>query len=158
QRLRAAHGSLNVTGVFDTLRFYESEPKPLERAEDEDDRRGILISEAMSIWPGSRTMFVTLLIDEAHDMKPCALERVDLHTKSDSTICVASGAGQELYGEACDWLKTFQHSAADFQLRRNFRNTRPVFQAAHVFFEAALDASKIAKAVGKFAQKRPNES
>jgi hypothetical protein len=158
QRLRVVQGSLIVTDVFDTLRSYAAEHKPLEWSEADYDTWGMLISEAMTASPETLTKYDTVLVDEAQDMKNWALEMLSLHAHADSTICIASGAGQELYGEASDWLKEFQDSAADFQLRRNFRNTRPVFQAAHVFFEAALDARKIAKAVGKFAQKRPRES
>jgi hypothetical protein len=154
QRLREVQGCLTVTDVFDTLRSYAAEHKPLEWDEADHDTWGMLISEAMSRAPEALTKYDTLLIDEAQDMKTWALEMLKLHTNADSTICVAFGAGQELYGGNSDWLKRFRENAADFHLRRNFRNTRPVFQAAQVFFEAALDAGRIAKAVGRFAEKR----
>jgi len=77
-----------------------------------------------------------ILIDEAQDIKDWALQMLQLFVKPDTTICVATGRGQEFYGQASEWLKNFEKSAKKRELRRNFRNTAPVGHLAHIFFEA----------------------
>ncbi len=93
-------------------------------------------------------------IDNTSDMKDWALEMLELHAREDTTVCVAAGTGQELYGAAGTWLNQFRARSTTKELRRNFRNTRPVFQAAQVFYEARLKPGRIGPTVRRFADKK----
>jgi Nuclease-related domain/Uncharacterized conserved protein (DUF2075) len=90
-----------------------------------------------------------ILIDEAQDIKDWALQMLELFAAPDATICVASGRGQEFYGQASEWLKRFAESAQKRELRRNFRNSAPVGYLAHIFFEAFPKSQKIEGIVHK---------
>ena len=79
--------------------------------------------------------FNSILIDESQDMEPWHLALLELHQAPSATVCCAFGRGQELYGgrtEGREWLSSFEET----ELRRNFRNARKVYYAAHAFFEA----------------------
>jgi hypothetical protein len=94
----------------------------------------------------------TLLIDEAQDMKQWHLELILMMTHPKSTVCAAEGRGQTLYGEPSKALLDFRATAQTRDLRRNFRNTRPVFQFAYAFHQAALSEARIPKAVRRFVR------
>lgn len=101
------------------------------------------VTEAMVNGPGGH-QFQTVLIDEAQDLSDSAFRMLNWQLGEEGTLCVASGKGQELYDVAPSrWLKAFKQHATLRPLRRNFRNTKPVFQLSQTAYEAKLDVARI---------------
>ncbi len=88
----------------------------------------------------------TVLVDEAQDMDQWALELLEHLGGPKATLCVATGSAQELYGDSAEWLADFERSAKVKPLRRNFRNTKPVFRLAQLVYEADFTREKLAAA------------
>ncbi|MGH8071074.1 MAG: AAA family ATPase, partial [Candidatus Entotheonellia bacterium] len=153
-KLKESTGVLLPVDVFDVLRTH-AEEHAITEIEKDYDEWGALITADMRQKQDSIKTYDTILIDEGQDMKDWALEMLELYAREDTTICVAGGTGQELYGEAGAWLKGFRARSTFSELRRNFRNTRPVFQAAQVFYESRLKPGQIAATVRKFTDKNP---
>jgi ATP-dependent exoDNAse (exonuclease V) beta subunit len=151
EELRLAAGTLEIRDVFELLSEYGTESGISIEAGDADEW-GELIAEELR---QSRTVpqYDTVLVDEAQDMRGWALALLENLGGSEATVCVAKGTGQELYGDASDWLSQFETSARLRRLNRNFRNTRPVFQLAYTFYETRLNPDKITAALGRFSQK-----
>ena len=150
ERLKIAPGSLEICDVFDIMRSYISK-KNHSVASGEYDAWGELLTEEMRLDPDSVEKFDTLLIDESQDMMNWALSMLELRASNGTTICVAAGNGQQLYpGDGEPWLEEFRKSAVAKNLRRNFRNTKPVFQLAHLFHQANLDRNRIDAILQKF--------
>ena len=119
------------------------------------DDWGELVYEELSSKHVELLKYDTVLIDEAQDMKNWQLKLISLYSHKDSTICVAAGKGQELYiNESAEWLHDFRDYAEKKQLRRNFRNTQPVFQVSHLFYDCKLDIKIIPKIIQKFRQNK----
>lgn len=113
------------------------------------DEWGEKVLQNLKARAGDLPKYDAILIDEAQDIKNWALQMLQLFADSDATICVATGRGQEFYGQASEWLKDFEKSAQKRGLRRNFRNTAPVGHLAHIFFEAFPELQKIESIVRK---------
>ena len=113
------------------------------------DEWGEKVLQNLKARAGDLPKYDAILIDEAQDIKTWALQMLQLFADSNATICVASGRGQEFYGQASEWLKDFEKSAQRRELRRNFRNTAPVGHLAHIFFEAFPKLQKIENIVRK---------
>lgn len=163
EKLPMAAYALEVYDVFDMLRYYnhgndfESELRSkLNRAQnsknDEYDMWAELLVEDMKRRELSLGKYDTVLIDEAQDMKNWAFEMIEMHMKPETSICVAAGSGQELYGASSQWLTDYEPSKSH-SLRRNFRNTKPVFMLAKIAYEAKMNAGKIATEVIRFTGK-----
>jgi len=159
EKLRASAGELLPVDVFDLLRTHAAEHGISGRdiEEKDHDEWGDLITRDMAQKKGQIEKYDTILVDEGQDMKDWALKMLELHAREDTTICVAAGTGQELYGKAGSWLKVFRDRSTPKELRRNFRNTRPVFQVAQVFYEAQLDPKMIAPTVRRFTDKKQKD-
>ncbi|MHB1799457.1 MAG: NERD domain-containing protein [Vulcanimicrobiaceae bacterium] len=139
ESLKASKAEFDVYDVFELLGIYAAKYDIEDYTHDEwaeqivDDLRSKVIER-----------YDTVLIDEAQDLKPWALELVDLHTGDEATVCVGHGSGQNLYdsdktiGPSPDkqWLAEFKRGAGSRPLRRNFRNTEPMLKLAQTFYEA----------------------
>lgn len=95
-----------------------------------------------------------VLVDEAQDMYEPGLQLISRHSGINTSVCVAAGSGQELYGNASFWLEDFETDprTRDIKLKRNFRNTLPIYQVAQIFYESNLNIEKAKKFVDKFKQ------
>jgi hypothetical protein len=93
-----------------------------------------------------------VLVDEAQDMSNVMLRWVNLHSNAKTSICVAAGTGQELYGSASEWLEDFQTDprTVDKNLPRIFRNTRPIFQIAQIYYDSDLDPRRAEKLIQRY--------
>jgi len=140
---------LEVQDVFGLLSGY-SRSLGLEPEADDYEAWGELVSEEVLRKSAELPKYDLVLVDEAQDMSDWALELLSAHCEPAGSLCLAVGTGQGLYGDSESWLARFAESADVVQLRRNFRNTKPVFQFAHVFYEAAPDSTVIARALTKF--------
>jgi hypothetical protein len=154
-------GTLDVVDIYDLLQTYAAQYDIQVRAEDAEEW-GQLITEDLKNRPDSVERYDTLLIDETQDMRDWMLGMLELHAHDQTTICVASGRGQELYGQEGSWLKRFRDETDkeghSIGLRRNFRNYRSVFQMAHVFYTCELTLEKIDKAVEPFRKQIADNS
>lgn len=146
-------GALDIYDAYDLLRSYAVE-LGLKDSDLDIAEWGETIAEAVLGAADCARQYDTVLIDEAQDMTDWMLRFLAAHTHPGSTVCVASGRGQELYGSGATWLHDFARNAAagkrSIGLRRNFRNYRAVFQFAHVFHEAGMDAGKVDRLMERF--------
>ena len=154
--LPMANGGIDVFDVFDLANRYDvgyledkhSEDSPLDK-HDRWVARIVFELEKKASQGNLIAQYDTILVDECQDMKDCYFRLISLHANKKTTICMARGTGQELYYEAnkSEWLKKFHKVATVQSLRRNFRNTKQVFEFATVFYEAALNLDKISNKV-----------
>lgn len=90
----------------------------------------------------------TILIDESQDLPYAAFEMLKHIKKSDASIFISFGNGQELFkrkGEKipAPWLSSFLEKEENVTfLRRSFRNSALPFRLAQSFWENALDVEK----------------
>jgi hypothetical protein len=91
--------------------------------------------------------YQTILLDEAQDFKGWHLDLISQYSEKRGNVIIGLGAGQELYKESKGEENfEFFFGKEVFQsitLRRNFRNTKPIFQLAHLAYECQFDESKI---------------
>lgn len=96
-----------------------------------------------------RGLFGTICVDEAQDMKQLSLAFLSELADENAEWFLADGTGQELYGEAAEFLLAARESGTIEALRRNFRNSSAGFLVAQATYEHAPDISKIADWVAK---------
>ena len=94
----------------------------------------------------------TVLIDESQDFLGWQLELILLLARNDATVAMGVGAGQELYfsrdsGDKATELQFPNYKLAN--LRRNFRNAKPIYELAHLVYECSFDSKKIADVYSK---------
>jgi hypothetical protein len=148
EQLELADGELDIRDVFEVLKGYASHVG-LSLDADGPEEWGELIAEEMNR-QGPIKLYDTVLVDEAQDMQDWALRMLASCGGPHASVCVAAGAGQELYGPRSDWLREFGKTARVIRLNRNFRNTRPVYQFAQTFYEARLDSGQIQSVLRRF--------
>jgi hypothetical protein len=97
----------------------------------------------------SRRIYDTVLIDEAQDFKEWMLRFAEAHAAAEASVFVAETPGFELYGGRAQWLHGFQERAGmkPVCLARSFRNARPTFQLAKVFYDTYPERPRISDAV-----------
>ena len=148
----------DVYDVWDLLHYYsvtnEMEDDSLYGGNFEEKIRWakLLVEDMEDKYPNFG-FYDTVLIDEAQDMEDWAFRMLEAHAKTNASIFVASGHGQELYGEGGEesaWLTAFGKRSKPKSLRRNFRNTKPVFRMAQTVYETKFDVSKIVRTLRKF--------
>ena len=159
ENLAKCENTPDVFDVWDMIRYYEkgnddidaktlTEHHKLREDKKFDDAAAVLVGD-MRKRNLRLSTYDTVLIDEAQDMKDWALEMLDMHAHTNSNICVAAGSGQELYGTSSLWLQIFLEDISipekhrPRQLKRNFRNTKPVFLVAQTAFSTNLERAKI---------------
>ncbi len=113
------------------------------------DEWGKLIVDELRIDKNTSELakYQTILLDEAQDFKEWHLDLISLYSEKSGNVIIGLGAGQELYKES----KGEEHFEIIFgrgifqniTLRRNFRNTKPIFQLAHLAYECQFDDKKI---------------
>jgi hypothetical protein len=130
----ALKGSIEVYDLFELLDHYAPDEETKRQARKYDEW-GQLVVTKMADAAGTVDKYDTLLIDEAQDLRSWAFPMIDILSKPDASLLVCVGYGQELYGEAASWLGKFC-KAETKTLRRNFRNTEPIFKLSQLFFEA----------------------
>lgn len=103
----------------------------------------------------------TVLIDESQDFKGWQLSLPMLLLNSGGTVVLGVGSGQELYEKSpnqeslVDTLKKEQYKV--FNLRRNFRNARPIYELAHLVYETEFSSEKIQDVYKKHFLNKKNE-
>jgi hypothetical protein len=153
--LKRATGTLEVMDVFELLSTYLKQiDRDLESSDVEEfgDMAAEMIIEHRDVLP----LYDAIVVDEAQDMRDSHLRVLQALGQTGATFCVASGEGQELYGEKSEWLKQFELQASTFALRRNFRNTRPVYQFAQLYYEGQLDHKRLVRANSRFKDTKAN--
>jgi hypothetical protein len=88
----------------------------------------------------------TVLIDESQDFSSWQIELTLLLATKDATVAMGVGSGQELYlsgdsGEKVAQLQLSTYKSAN--LRRNFRNAKPIYELAHLISECDFDLKRI---------------
>jgi hypothetical protein len=147
-RLKNAKNNFEVFDIFDLAALYGALMGLSGNESSHDDWGELIVSELKKgeILPTCK--YDTILIDEVQDMKEWHLELLMLHAKSDATICLALGKGQELYGSgprSRDWIDKFlKDGAKRSRLNRNFRNTKNGFALATCFYQAYPEVARIA--------------
>ena len=94
----------------------------------------------------------TVLIDESQDFSPWQIELVILLSAPGSTIAMGVGAGQELYSSNAHESISSRLQNIGFKvanLRRNFRNAKPIYELAHLISECNFDETKIVEIYSK---------
>lgn len=92
--------------------------------------------------------YQTVLIDEAQDFKQWHIELINQYAEKSGSVIVGQGSGQELYDDSSpsEELVELFAEGSNYQvitLRRNFRNTKPIFQLAHLAYECNFDENNI---------------
>jgi len=110
----------------------------------------------------SHLKFDTILIDEAQDFKEWQIQLIQTLLQSESTLAVGIGGNQELYRDRVNHLNETDLLRFDsfntFQLKKNFRNCKTIYQLAHLLFETRLDIHKIDSVYRRtFLKKRSEE-
>ena len=154
EKLPLTHGVLEVHDVWEMINLYINKSA---QGDLEFDEWACLVVEQMKVEEESLPKFDTILIDEAQDLKGWAFEMLSLHAHERSTICVAHGTGQELYGTAADFLKKFSETARKRSLRRNFRNTEAMARYALTCYQANWDTARIDTVLKRFSSKDKQE-
>lgn len=141
--LRGASGGLEIRDAYEVLRTHSRGSLEVDVADTSyDEWAALVLAEARERDQGQ--IYSTVLIDEGQDMRQWMFELVQWLATPTATWAVAAGRGQELYGDPAPWLREYENSATRVPLRRVFRNTRPVFQAAQVLYESDLDTQRSA--------------
>ena len=153
-KLPLIEGELEVHDVWEIINLYIG--KPPEGDVDLDEWASLVV-EQMKEGHEKLPRFDTILIDEAQDLKGWAFEMLSLYSHERSTICVATGRSQELYGTSAEFLTDFSLRAKKRPLRRNFRNTEAIARYAMACYEANWDTTKVGAAVSKFPSKSTAE-
>ena len=98
--------------------------------------------------------FDTILIDEAQDLKDWQYDLLRMHGSNKPAMVFAIGKGQELYDydeNGLAWVDDLGLDKRETNLRRNFRNSKVVFQVSYAFSDVAPFSEKINSALKKFA-------
>jgi hypothetical protein len=119
-------------------------------------QQGKIILERFKEVENDFPKYNTVLVDEAQDMEDWQLELLQRVSTADATFCIAEGTGQELYNGKSEWLKNTRPQAKQKMLRRTFRNTKPSFEYAQLFYEAAPNVKRLNSAINKII-KEPME-
>ena len=88
----------------------------------------------------------TVLIDESQDFSDWQIELILLLATNDATVAMGVGSGQELYLSGDSGAIDSQFQLLNFKsanLRRNFRNAKPIYELAHLISECSFDSKKI---------------
>ena len=91
-------------------------------------------------------------------MKDWVLEMLELHAKSNASMCVAEGTAQELYAGQSQWLKRYAEAYQTKRLNRNFRNIKPVAQLAQAFYEADANPKRIPTVMQRFSKPQQGDT
>ena len=145
EKLALSTFSIDVADIFQlAIRTYEM--NRMEVSGSDPDGWGEMVVNEMkdNLENFVIDQYDTVVLDEAHDLKDWQLDLVSCLAKSEATVCIAVGRGQELYradSSALEWLEKISQNASirNFSLRRNFRNTKAQFFAALAFHEAWPD-------------------
>ncbi len=149
EKLPLVGGELEVHDVWEMITLVLSKP---EQAGGYDEWAALVV-EQMKEERETLPKFDTILVDEAQDMKDWAFEMLLLHSHEKTTFCIAAGSGQELYGNAAQFLKDFSSVAKKRPLRRYFRNTETITKFALICFESDWSTSRINKVLRRFGDK-----
>jgi|694.fasta_scaffold114093_2 hypothetical protein len=137
----------------------------IEYPKDEFDVWGNIISEELNKNLAFLTYpkYDTILIDECQDFKEWQLNCAKSMGNHDCQYVIGFGQSQDLYNEKSDLFleyikEVFQHSDTR-TLRRNFRNSKKIYQLAELILEANFDSSKIpAIYLKRFKKKKKPEN
>ncbi len=150
EKLPLTDGEVEVHDVWEIINLYVDKPA---QGDLDWDEWASLVVEQMKEERQKLPKFDTILIDEAQDLKGWAFEMLSLYSDDRSTICIAAGSGQELYGASAEYLKDFALKAQKRALRRNFRNTETIAQFALTCYEANWETGKVGAVVERFSSK-----
>lgn len=152
EKLKSSSTQFDVKDIFELLSEHVFENSGTYFDENTIDYDGWAIEQIGKLGLHYDDLFKydTILIDEAQDMRDWAFDLFNLFLHNKSSVYIAAGTGQELYGSTSDWLKERFNSYNKHRLNRNFRNTLQSFQLAQVFYETKLDSDKIEDVAKKF--------
>lgn len=153
EELRIAPGTMDIYDAWDLVGGF-ADSRNFDAKWKDHDEHAIQIVQEMKKANKTIPPYDTILIDEAQDMKQWAYEMAELHSRYGSSWCIAAGKGQELYGKEAKWLTEYKSKNPTHNLRRCFRNTKPVFQVAHIFYENAIEGNTIHRTLSKFSKDR----
>lgn len=148
--LKENNNILNIRDVFQLLVEEASSLQLKLPDEDNYDEWAEIVVEDIRKNKQTLLTYDALIIDESQDMKDWAFDFLSLFINENASIYLASGTGQELYGSESNWLKIFKEKSILKRLNRNFRNTLPILQLAHIFYEAKGDILSIEQVIKKF--------
>lgn len=88
----------------------------------------------------------TVLIDESQDFSGWQIELMLLLATNEATVAMGVGSGQELYLSGDSGINASQFQVSNYKsvnLRRNFRNAKPIYELAHLIAECSFDSRRI---------------
>lgn len=89
-------------------------------------------------------LYNTVLIDESQDFSNWQIELVLMLSGADATIAMGVGSGQELYSNKTMELAPLNlNGFKTLNLRRNFRNAKPIYELAYLVYECNFDSKRI---------------
>lgn len=94
----------------------------------------------------------TVLIDESQDFSSWQIELILLLASRDATVAMGVGSGQELYLSRDPEDNISRLLVSNFKsanLRRNFRNAKPIYELAHLISECNFDSKRIVDVYSK---------
>ncbi|HXG58248.1 MAG TPA: hypothetical protein VNL91_04425 [Thermoanaerobaculia bacterium] len=148
--LSQASGQVEAYDLFDfldRLRDFNGIAKPPEMPTAEDWAEAVL-SRLVDCLP---LAYDTVLVDEAQDLQPWAIEFITRLSRHDSSVVVAMAKGQELYGDGKAIMEKL--GLKPRQLNRVFRNPRPIFQFAQTFYESRMRPERLESVTRRFVHK-----
>ncbi len=104
----------------------------------------------------------TILIDECQDFMNWQLRIPITLANQKSQIILGIGSGQEIYSDTAENHENLTSilgtGIKTYNLRRNFRNVKPVYQLAHLFYECEMSDIKIENIFEKRFKHRTNKT
>lgn len=147
-------GFVDVSDLYDFFKKYNNK---INASLSSDDILELLL-ESQEF---KNLEYETILVDEAQDLQNVAFSMLKFISKSDSSIYVSYGEGQEVFKKPDEtsppsWLKKqLENTNNVTTLRRSFRNATLPFTIAQSFWENALDEEKNNKWINKIFDSKP---
>ena len=115
---------------------------------DTFDEWGELVVSEYKSWlvRHEAALYDTVLIDECQDFKRWQLELALSLVKPLGTVVIGLGGAQELYSEPFvhdDFFAELTRGYKLIHLKRNFRNSPPVYKLAHLVLDCGFDSENI---------------
>ena len=155
--LKSSSGKVEVYDIYGLLSHHATDEDFAAMAETHDEWARMIV-ESLQSDRDQVSKYDTILVDEAQDLRDWAFTLFEVQSTRATTVAVAVGFGQELYGSTSEWFTEFKAKAEIKRLNRNFRNTEPVFMLSQLFYEAyGKTEDKFEKTLQRFKERKPNE-
>lgn len=104
----------------------------------------------------------TILIDECQDFMDWQLMIPIAIATNNCQIILGKGSGQEIYSDTTqnheNLTSILGADVKTFNLSRNFRNVKPVYELAHLFYECEINSNRIGSVFDKRFKNRTNKT